>query len=98
MMTFEEFKKKKLVLEFNGPVGQPDPSGVSSPALQPRFPRPAAPKMGTQPGMSMEKSSISPYDTFMQSLQGKHPNEIMQTFNKLQQDMPKLFNNQSFGR
>ncbi len=90
MMTFEEFKNKKIMLEFNGPVGQPDPSGVSSPSLLPRVSMPANPTMGTQPGMSMQQLKTDPYSTFMRSLQSMNSNQIRQISTRLQRDLAWL--------
>lgn len=90
MMTFEEFKNNKLVLEFNGPLGQPDPSGISKPLLMPRLPMPADPTMGTQPGMSMKQPTIDHYDQFMTWIDKMSLEETMLIVKQLRHDIPKI--------
>ena len=87
MSTFSEYQKKRTLMEFNGPMGQPDPSGVSSPSLKPRLPMPSRPTMGTQPGMSMELPKSDPYQNFIDYLGSISPEQLDQTMQKLEQDL-----------
>lgn len=89
MMTFEEFKKNKLLVEFNGPLGQPDPTGISSPRLAPRFPMPANPTMGTQPGMSMQAQG-NQYGQFVSWVRKLPPAEVAKVFSNLMRDMSSM--------
>ncbi len=83
--SYQQYKNRQLYREFNGPLGQPDPAGVSEPVLPPGNPGPAQPMMGTQPGMSMEQPDI--YQQFVQYLQTKTANQIMQIMSQLHKDV-----------
>jgi hypothetical protein len=86
-----------MMNEFNGPLGQPDPTGMSDPMLSPGMTNgPAEPMMGTQPGMSMEKPKGGEskfrqiYDDFMKKLKNRKPakvRKIMDIFNKDAQEV-----------
>lgn len=70
MSVWRQWKEQKVLNEFNGPHGQPDPSGVSTPSLSPRLPMPATPTSGTQPGMSFQSPALdSLFNQFFHALQ-----------------------------
>lgn len=96
MSSFSEYQKKRILMEFNGPVGQPDPSGVSSPSLKPRFPSLSKPTMGTQPGMSMQLPDSDPYQEFVNYLAGLNTiDHIEDVIQRLEQDVAKIIQSRS---
>lgn len=89
-MSFSDYQKNRTLLEFNGPAGQPDPSGISSPSLKPRFPSAPVSTMGTQPGMSMQMPKSNPYQDFVNHLSGLNANDIGQIMQQLKQEVQAI--------
>jgi hypothetical protein len=76
LKSYDHWSRTKLLREFNGPMGQPDPAGVSEPVLAPGMAGPAEPRMGTRPGMSAQSPEFDQiYAAFLHALKGKPPLE-----------------------
>lgn len=91
MSKWLEWKAKRVFLEFNGPLGQPDPSGVSSPVLSPGTAGgPVTPDVLPQPGMTMQQGQpdfMTVYHQFVTLLQQKTANQQMSILDQLQKDL-----------
>lgn len=86
-MNWHSWKQKRTICEFNGPLGQPDPSGVSQPMLTPRTPMPPTPTMGTRPGMSSQAPQFEQVKDLFISLLKKQPkNEQQKVIEEIQQE------------
>lgn len=90
MISLSQWRSRKAFVEFNGPVGQPDPTGVSTPVAAPR-PSPSTPAASTQPGMAVSQGKHPTFDQsyqqFLSGLKLKPAGQQSQVLQQLQREL-----------
>jgi hypothetical protein len=80
MSAWNLWKQRKTLCEFAGPLGQPDPSGVSHFDSNPHPRTPPTPTMGTRPGMATQGPQLNQvFDMLVAALKGQ-PKDTQQQF------------------